>query len=297
MGSPFVCAIGNFDGVHRGHQALIACAADFANEVGARLGVVLFAPHPRRFFQPNGDPFLLSSAEQRDEQLAALGVQKVFPIPFDAQTARTSAADFVNEILVRRLGVGGIVAGADFHFGAGREGDAAALERLGADAGLQVRIANLLKAPGTEKYGSSGARLAIQAGNMIAVAEILDRHWSVRGTVEKGEQRGRQIGFATANIVLGELIAPRAGVYATRVRIGEETYNAVSNYGRRPTVGSLYPLLETHIFDFNQDIYGAEIEVSFVDFLRDEQKFDGLDALKNQIKLDSDAAQKILKTL
>ncbi len=293
-GKNVIAAIGNFDGVHRGHRALLETTRAFAAEAGARPGVVLFEPHPRRYFRPEDPPFLLTAPAQRDELLRACGVEEIFVLTFDAALAGQSPKDFVRGVLKERLGLAGVVAGADFHFGAFRAGDAAALTSIGAAAGLNVKIADLLVRPDTDKFGSSAARSALRAGNVREAAEILGRPWSVRGTVLEGQKLGRTLGFPTANVTLGELIAPRKGVYATRARVGERVYGGASNYGRRPTVGDSAPLLETYLFDFNGDLYGKEIEVAFVDFLREEEKFDSLDLLKAQIAEDCKRAKVLL---
>jgi riboflavin kinase/FMN adenylyltransferase len=290
-----VTAIGNFDGVHLGHQFLLRETAAFAEENDAVLGVVLFEPHPRRYFQPDAPPFLLTMPEKRDALLRALGVQEILTLTFDKALASMTPEAFVHEVLAAKLSLGGVVAGADFRFGAKRAGDGAALRKLGEDAGLAVKLVELLDdQDGAAKFGSSAVREALRAGDAAEAAAMLGRSWSVTGIVLQGNQVGRTIGFPTANMTLGDLVAPLQGVYATRVIVDGETYAAVSNYGRRPTVGSDAPLLETYLFDFDGDLYGREIEVSFEAFLRDERKFDGLDALKAQIADDCLKARKVL---
>lgn len=289
-----IAAIGNFDGVHRGHQALLDATRMFAASQGARPGVVLFEPHPRRYFRPDDPPFLLTSSAQRDELLRAHGAEEIFAVTFDASLAAQSPDEFVRGVLKSELGLAGVVAGADFRFGAMRAGDSAALTALGAAAGLKIKIVDLLAKPDEEKFGSSATRNALRAGNVRAAADILGRPWSVRGRVLEGSRLGRTLGFPTANMTLGELIEPRKGVYATRTTIGGRVRPGVSNFGRRPTVDDSPPLLETYLFDFEGDLYGKEIEVGFIDFLRDEKKFDGLDALKAQIDRDCVKARALL---
>lgn len=287
-----IAAIGNFDGVHRGHRHLIDRTAALARRENAATGVVLFDPHPRRFFRPDDPPFLITTNADRDALLRAAGVDAIYPLTFDAPFTRLTPEAFVDDVLVRQLRLAGVVVGADFRFGSGRGGDVADLRRLGGAAGMAVEIVDLLaEAPSAEKFGSTAVRGAITAGDMALTAQMLGRRWTVAGVVEAGQQRGRMMGFPTANLTLGPLIHPRYGVYATRVRLGGAVHDAVSNFGRRPTVGSPEPLLETHLFDFRDDLYGREIIVEFVDFIRDERKFDGLDALKAQIAADCETAR------
>ncbi len=294
-GAGVIAAIGNFDGVHLGHQHLLGEAARFAAAHDARLGVVLFEPHPRRYFRPDEAPFLLTSLAQRDALLRRYGAMEIFTLTFDKALASLSPDDFIRRVLKQKLGLGGLVAGADFRFGAGRAGDSQTLMTIGAEAGLKVKIVELLPQPADgAKFGSSAVRAALREGDMARARVLLGRPWAVRGVVAQGEQRGRTLGFPTANMTLGEIIAPRRGVYATRARVSGVAHDAVSNFGRRPTVGSEAPLLETHLLDFDGDLYGREIEVDFMHFIRDEVKFDGLDALKAQIAKDSVKARVLL---
>ncbi|NOX82630.1 MAG: bifunctional riboflavin kinase/FAD synthetase [Alphaproteobacteria bacterium] len=294
-GASVIAAIGNFDGVHLGHQYLLGEAARFAVAQDARLGVVLFEPHPRRYFRPDDAAFLLTSSAQRDALLRVYGATEIFTLTFDKALASLTPEEFIRLVLKQKLGLGGIVAGADFRFGAGRAGDSQALLTIGDEAGLKVKIVDLLPQPADgAKFGSSAVRAAVRDGDMARARVLLGRPWAVRGVVAQGEQRGRTLGFPTANMTLGEIIEPRRGVYATRARVGGVAHDAVSNFGRRPTVGSEAPLLETHILDFDGDLYGREIEVDFIDFIRDEVKFDGLDALKAQIAKDSVKARALL---
>jgi len=197
--------------------------------------------------------------------------------------------------LKNRLALAGVAAGADFRFGKGRAGGGEMLRALGAAVGLDVKLVEVL-AENTqgEKFGSSAVRDALRAGEVRRAADMLGRTWSIGGRVVEGQKLGRTLGFPTANMTLGDLVEPRNGVYATRVNIDGAEYGAVSNFGRRPTVGADAPLLETHLFDFTGDLYGQEIEVAFVDFIRDEQKFDGLEALQAQIAADCEKARDLL---
>ncbi|WP_428407051.1 bifunctional riboflavin kinase/FAD synthetase [Hyphococcus sp.] len=290
-----IAALGNFDGVHRGHQYLLQQTADFARDHGAAPGVVLFEPHPRRYFRPDDPPFLLTLPVKRDALLRAAGAEEIFALTFDKTLASMTPEEFVTGVLKDGLGLAGVVTGADFRFGKGRAGDGAALKALGEEAGMKVKLVDVLaENPDAEKFGSSAVRAALQAGEVDKAAEMLGREWSVTGVVAEGRKVGRSIGFPTANLTLGELIEPRKGVYVTRTIVDGKTHGSVSNFGRRPTVGESAPLLETFLFDFEGDLYGKEIEVAFVSFLRDERKFDGLDALKAQIAEDCLKARAVL---
>ncbi|MHA7871824.1 MAG: bifunctional riboflavin kinase/FAD synthetase [Hyphococcus sp.] len=290
-----IAAIGNFDGVHLGHQHLLRETARFAREHGAQAGVVVFDPHPRRFFQPDAPPFLLARSDQREEYLRAAGADHVISLRFDADLAALSPQAFVQDVLAKRLGLAGALTGADFRFGAGRAGDGAALKALGEAAGLKIRLVELAaEKTGAEKYGSSAIRDALRQGRAKAAAAMLGRPWMVRGVVKEGQRLGRDLGFPTANMMLGDYLEPLKGVYAVRAVVRGKTLPGVANFGRRPTVGADAPLLETHLFDFEGDLYGETVDVSFIDFIREEQKFDGLDALKAQIMKDTQTARSIL---
>ena len=294
-GQKIIAAVGNFDGVHLGHQYLLKQTAEFAREQNAAPGVVVFEPHPRRYFRPDDPPFLLTLPAQRDALLRAAGVAEIYTIAFNNALASMSPKEFVVDVLKSQFGLAGVIVGVDFRFGAQRAGDSATLARLGADAGLAVKLVDVLaENPNTEKYGSSLVREALRDGAIDRATMMLGRPWSVLGAVGEGRKVGRTLGFPTANMTLGELIAPRQGVYATRARVDGKSYGAVSNYGRRPTFGDDAPLLETFLFDFDGDLYGREIAVDFIAFLRDEVKFDGLDALKAQIAEDCRQARALL---
>lgn len=294
-GRPLVAAIGNFDGVHRGHQLLLAETVRFARGQGAEPAAVVFEPHPRRFFRPDDPPFLLTRPERRDALLAEAGAAHVLTLAFDAALAALAPEDFVAGVLKGRLGLKGVVTGAEFRFGRNRAGDAALLAEAGRRAGLLVRaVEPKAGIAGGAKIGSSAIRSLIAAGDMRGAAAMLGRRWAVDGVVAEGQKLGRALGFPTANLVLGDLVAPRAGVYAVEVLIAGRRSAGVANYGRRPTVGAGAPLLEVHLLDYSGDLYGARLDVAFVDFIRDERKFDGLDALKSQIAADCRSARRIL---
>lgn len=287
-----IAAIGNFDGVHRGHQTLLRSTKNLADAAGGRPGVVLFEPHPRRYFRPDDPPFLLTTPAHRDALLRAAGAENISALTFNAALAALSPEAFIAEKLVGALNLRGVVAGADFRFGAGRAGDSDLLRKVGEAHGLAVSIIDLLAdATGAEKFGSSGVRAALKAGDLARAQSILGRDWSITGTVIEGQRLGATLGFPTANLPLGDIIEPRRGVYVTEVILRGARYRAISNVGRRPTVGSDAPLLESHLLDFEGDLYGGEIEVVFKAFMRDERKFPDLDALRAQISIDCAAAK------
>ncbi len=293
--APIIAAIGNFDGVHLGHQHLLQETARFARRHGARTGVIVFEPHPRRYFRPDDPPFLLTTPAQRDALLRDCGVDEVMALRFNEALASLSPEAFVNSVLRDQLGLAGAVTGADFRFGAKRAGDGAALQSLGKAAGLNIHLVDVLADDGAEeKFGSSAVRKALQAGDVKSAAAMLGRPWAVHGYIVEGQKLGRTLGFPTANMTLGDYIEPRRGVYAVTATLDGATHKGVANFGRRPTVGSDAPLLETHLFDFAGDLYGKTMKIAFVEFIRDEKKFDGLDALKAQIEKDMTTSKEIL---
>lgn len=282
-------ALGNFDGVHLGHQAVI----ESARAHGGKLGVALFEPHPRHFFQPDAPPFRLQSDAQRARALAALGALELFEIGFDAALSQSSDEDFARHILNERIGARHVSVGADFRFGRGRMGDASRLAAIGETLGFSVSA--VAPVGNGERYSSTAIRRALAAGEMDQAAAMLSRPWAIEGIVQRGFQRGRGFGFATANIALGAYTRPRLGIYAVRALLDGALLPGVASIGINPSVGALpEPLLETHIFDFDTDLYGKSIEVEIVAFLRDEAHFNDLDALKAQMADDAAQARAIL---
>lgn len=290
-----VAAIGNFDGVHRGHQRLLKKTIGFARRLHGEPAVVVFDPHPRRYFRPDDPPFLLTTSVQRERWLHAYGASSVIHLTFDQTLASLTPEAFVDDILKAQLALNGVVTGTEFRFGKGRAGDAQGLKALCAAVGIEALLVEPVRdgAEG-EKVGSSAIRNALRDGDVRTAADMLGRPWSVDGEVIEGARLGRTLGFPTANMTLGELIEPRRGVYAVEVNIDGVPIPAVANFGRKPTIGAAAPLLETHIFNFDGDLYGKTIEVAFIDFIRDERKFDGLEALKAQIAADCKAARHLL---
>ena len=283
-------AIGNFDGVHLGHQALLK----HAKTLGAKLGVLVFEPHPQEFFKPGGERFRLTPFRAKARLLERVGVDVLYALHFDAAFAALSAEDFVAKVLVDGLGAKHVVVGQDFQFGKGRAGNIDLLKARGREKGFAVSTFDLIGAGPEAKISSTRIREALRAGKPEVAAELLGHAWTVEGRVEHGDQRGRTIGFPTANVSLEGYLEPALGVYAVRVEIAGKLYNGVANFGRRPTFDKKDVLLEVHIFDFTGDIYGQQIVVSFVSYLRPEMKFSGLEALKTQIAKDSERARALL---
>lgn len=287
-------ALGNFDGVHAGHQAVIASAREQAVARGVALGAAVFEPHPRRFFNPGAAPFRLQTPHQRARALNEQGVSEVFELGFDEATAKSSDREFAERVLRDLLGVSHVSVGADFEFGRGRCGDAASLTALGHDLGFSVAV--VAPVGGGNKISSSAIREAIAQGDMKAAAAALTRPWAIEGKVLHGFERGRTLGFPTANLSLKDYVRPRLGVYAVRVDLGDRVLlPGVASVGVNPTVGALTePLLETHLLDFSGDLYGQSIEVELIAFLREEAKFDSLAALKRQMTQDVIDARRAL---
>ncbi len=289
-------AMGNFDGVHRGHQRVI----DLARRDGADLGIVCFEPHPREFFAPNAPPFRLMSSETRANRLTRLGVQQLYELPFNKALSSFSAEEFAEQVLAAGLGVRHVVVGADFCFGKGRQGNAQILRDLGRDLGFDVTIAPLL-AHGDRIFSSTAIRKALSEGRTRDAADMLGHWHRIDGEVLHGEKRGRDLGYPTANMSIAGLHPPRFGVYAVLVDVlgGPQRgqYHGVASIGVRPMFGENLPNLETYIFDFNGDLYGQHLSVALVSHLRDEVRFDSLEALIAQMDADSREARAILKTL
>jgi len=289
-------AIGAFDGVHRGHQAVIADARETAARLGVPLAVVSFDPHPRRWFQPDAAPFRLMTPDQMARALEPLGVDRLYLLPFDGEMAAMSDAQFAREVLGDGLGIKHAAVGFDFTFGKGRTGSPEALRRYGETAGFTVSVAERLDDADGLKLSSSAVREALKAGDMARAAAILGRPFAIAGEVIHGDKRGRTIGIPTANIAMADYMRPAYGVYATRTRLPDgRVVDGVANLGVRPMYPTDDPLLEVWLFDFSGDLYGLPVETELVAFLRGEMKFDGLEALKVQIQQDAEAARAALR--
>lgn len=288
-----VFALGNFDGVHRGHRAVIAAALDKARAVHAPLRVLTFEPHPRAFFHPNQPPFRLTPFKIKENLLKECGVDETIALPFDAELALMSARDFVERVLVERFGAQHVVAGHDFVFGAKRGGDMAKLAAWLEPLGVGVTEVGAMGDEG-EVFSSTRVRELLLQGEAPEAAAILGRPWCVSGVVARGRGLGRQWGVPTANIDLGEYLRPKFGVYAIEAgRLGEAlTVRGVANIGLRPTVAGESDVFEAHLFDFARDIYGQEWQFALTRFIRPERRFDSPDDLKAQIARDIENARK-----
>ena len=288
-------AIGAFDGVHRGHQAVIATAREAARSLGAPLGVVSFDPHPRRWFQPDAAPFRLMTPAQMARALEPLGVDRLYLLPFDADMAAMSDEAFATRVLADGLGVRHAAVGFDFTYGKGRTGSPEGLRRQGESLGFTVSVADRVDDPDGLKLSSSAVREAVHAGDMERAKAILGRPFAIEGEVVHGDKRGRTIGVPTANIRLGDYMRPAYGVYAVRARLPDgRTFDGVASLGLRPMFALDEPLLEVWLFDFDGDLYGQTVETELVAYLRGEQTFADLDALKAQIDADAAAARAAL---
>ena len=288
-------ALGNFDGVHRGHQSVITLAKTAAQATGAPLGVISFNPHPRRIFQPDAPAFRLMNLDQQAQALAELGVDIFYILPFDREMEHLSDRQFAQAVLHEGLGVRHVSVGFDISFGKGRTGSPQSMAAYGAEMGFGVSVAEPAGPVGS-KYSSTAIRTALREGRPEDAADILGRPFAIRGPVERGRQLGRTIGFPTANVALADYVSPRFGVYATRTRLPDgRDIPGVANIGVNPTIeGEIAPRLEVWLFDFNEDIYDQVIETDLVAFLRDEAKFDDLETMTAQIHRDAAEARRIL---
>jgi len=290
-------AIGNFDGVHLGHQSVIDITREAAMQAGAPLGIMTFEPHPRSYFSRDTNPFRLMNAEAKANRLAQLGVEKLYEVPFNEALAQLSAADFAQEIIATRLGLKHVVVGADFCFGKGRSGTAADLQSFGAEMGFGVTIAPM-KSLGPTEVSSTAIRTALTEGRPQDASAMLGHWHRLVGEVIRGHQRGRELGYPTANMSIDGLHLPKFGVYAVKVDVLDGphagSYNGAASIGVRPMFDGDHPNCETFVFDFTGDLYGATISVALVDYLRPELTFDGLDALITQMDADCVKAREIL---
>ncbi len=294
-----VAVLGNFDGVHRGHQAVFARAAAIARAAAAPLVAVTFEPHPRSFFRPDDPPFRLTPFRNKAHRLEALGIDLLLVLHFDAALHRMPAADFVDAVLVEGLAASHVVVGYDFVFGHNRGGDTVFLKDAGARKGFGVTVVEPVTSDGDEIFSSTRIRDYLKAGNPAAAAALLGRPFEFEGRVMHGNAMGRELGYPTANLGFGEYLRPAYGIYAVRVGIDRPDaltwHDGVASFGVRPTIGEdLEPVLEAYIFDFSGDLYGVHLRVRLIDYLRPELKFAGLEALRDQIADDCARARAIL---
>ena len=283
-----VIALGNFDGVHLGHRAVIAAAMRMAKARGTRALAMTFEPHPRDFFSRDTAQFRLTDEIDKLRLLAGAGLDGAVVMTFDSARASTPAQDLIQHDLVQRLGISGIAVGYDFHFGKGRSGSPTLLKAEAPKLGIEVHVEPHFDVAG-RAVSSTAIREALSRGEIDTASAMLGYPWFVTGEVIHGEKRGRDLGFPTANMRLDPNCALRHGIYAVRLGRGNERLDGVASFGRRPTFDNGAPLLETFVFDFKGDLYGAVFDVAFIAYIRDELKFDGVDALIRQ--MDDDAAK------
>ena len=288
-----VVAMGNFDGVHLGHRAVITAALQMARTRGRPALAVTFEPHPRRFFSPNTPQFRLTDEAGKLRLLAGAGLAGAVVMTFDKGRAGTTAQDFIQHELIERLGIAGIAVGYDFHFGKGRVGSPSLLvseaPRLGIEVDVQAHV-DIDERP----VSSSAIRMALAEGQIDDATAMLGYPWFVTGEVIHGDKRGRDLGYPTANIRLDKHCGLKHGIYAVRVGRGTERFDGVASFGRRPTFDNGAPLLEVFLFDFNGDLYDATLDVAFIGFIREELKFDSVEALVRQMDDDSARARTAL---
>ena len=290
-------AIGNFDGVHLGHQAIIQLTGKIAGQTGVPAGVLTFEPHPRQFFAPNAPPFRLMNAEAKAHRLEKLGVARLYELTFNAALAALSPEGFAARVIRDGLGLAHVVVGGDFCFGKGRAGTAEDLKGFGAEMGFGVTVSPLLETGGVE-VSSTRIRDALTEGRPGDAARLLGHLHRIEGEVIRGDQRGRELGYPTANMSIAGLHPPRFGVYAVKVDVlsgaHAGAYNGVASLGVRPMFGENLPNLETYLFEFAGDLYGEHLSVALVDFLRPEATFENVEALIRQMDADAERARALL---
>jgi riboflavin kinase/FMN adenylyltransferase len=292
-----VITIGNFDGVHIGHQALFHEVIERADAIGGTSVAMTFEPHPIRVLKQNGNPPLITLYEQKTELMAKVGLDVLICIPFNREFAAVTARQFVEEILVGRIGVKAIVVGQDYNFGKNREGDIDLLKKFAAELDFEVIVADWIQAVNgtSQRISSTKVRNLVQAGDMSEARRMLGRYYQIRGTVEPGRNRGgKLLGFPTANINLHDELSPKTGIYAVTVEYDKRLLDAVANIGYSPTFDDHLFTVEVHILDFSENIYGKKIKVNFIQRLRDEKKFNNIEELSQQIQRDAEAAREIL---
>lgn len=296
-----VLALGNFDGVHPGHQRVIGEARRIAGTLGAPASVMTFDPHPRRFFKPDDRKFELTPVASKIRQIEALGVEVLFLMHFDREFASIPAESFITDVLAGGVKARHVVVGYDYVFGKGRTGDTALLERVGRAHGLGVTVVAAVKSATGDIYASTTIRDHLREGRVAEAARLLGRPWEIEGAVLHGDERGRQIGFPTANVDPGEYVTPAFGVYAIWAGIVQngatDWHKGVVNIGRRPTFAGQGITVEAHIFDYAGDLYDRTLRVALVDHIRPEMKFDGIESIRRQITADCARARAILDAI
>jgi len=288
-----VFALGNFDGVHLGHKEIIEITKEASIKNSSYAGVIVFEPHPRKFFSKNSDNFYLSDLKTKEYLLSKLGMECFVVLDFDKDMADRTPEEFINDIIIETIKPSVIIVGYDFRFGKNRAGDTDDLNRICSQNDIFVKVVEKQKKDETV-LSSSNVRDLLKAGDFKSAEKMLGHKWLIKGKVVSGDKRGREIGFPTANLEVNNFLKINFGVYAVKVEVDGISYNGISNYGIRPTFNDDKLLLETYLFDFSKDIYGKDIVISFIEFIRKEKKFDSIDLLKKQIALDSKKAIEIL---
>ena len=289
-----IVALGNFDGFHLGHQAVVSRAVARAFHERRPVIVATFDPHPVKFFRPDVPPFRLTSLDQRQRLFAHAGADAMLVFEFGAELASMDAEEFITEVLAARIGAAGVVTGDDFSFGKGRSGDAALLARLGPEHGIGAEAVPQVLLDG-ERISSGRIREALVDGEIGIATRMLSRDYAIEGVVERGDARGRELGYPTANLDLGDYQRPKYGIYAVRVRLEDGSeHPGVASLGVRPTFDPPQERLEAHLFDFDRDLYGQRIDVALHAYIRDERKFASVDALVAEMRKDEAEARKLL---
>ena len=289
-----ILALGNFDGFHLGHQAVVSRAVARAFHERRPAIVATFDPHPVRFFKPDVPPFRLTTLDQRETLFAHAGADSMLVFGFGAELASMDAEDFVSEVLGRQIGAAGVITGDDFSFGKGRKGDAALLAKVGSNHGIGTEAVAQVELDG-ERISSGRIREALVAGDTGTATRMLSRDYAIEGVVQKGDQRGRELGYPTANLALGDYQRPKYGIYAVRVTLEDGSeHPGVANLGVRPTFEPPQELLEAHLLDFEGDLYGRKIDVALHAYIREEKRFDGIEPLIAHMREDEAKARHLL---
>ena len=281
-----VFALGNFDGVHLGHKEIIAKATSIGQKKNIPSGVLIFQPHPRKFFRPGDENFIISDIKTRSSLLENCNLDFLGILDFNKEMSNLTPFEFVDKIINQAINVSHLIVGYNFKFGKDRSGDVKVLTDICKKLKIDLSIIDKVEED-NYIFSSSSVRECLRKGDLKAAKKILGDYWVVKGEVIKGDQRGRQIGFPTANISMEGWIEPLFGVYAVNINVDGLFYRGVANLGVRPTFGKSSPILEVHLFDYSGDLYGKDIIISFIDFIRKEKKFDGIESLKKQIEIDS----------
>ena len=289
-------AIGNFDGFHKGHQEIIKILKKISKEKNLDTSIMSFDPHPRVYFKTSNENFNIYTKDDKLKFLQDFNINNYIQFSFDQKLSEYSSYDFIKKILVDKLRIKNLVVGSDFRFGKDRSGNISTLNKFSKEYNYKVNLVNILKINDrSEKFSSSIIRNDIENGDMDSVTKSLGRHWHMTGKIIQGQKKAREINFPTANMEHGKHILPKKGVYCVEILLNDKKYLGISNFGRRPTVHGTKLLLETHIFNFNQEIYGNELTVRFLTFIRPEIKFDNFEKLTNQINKDVQEAKKYHK--